>query len=95
MHRLFALPAFALPVLWLMASAAPAAAADPVMPSPSPKAAAKTPDPNQIICEYIEDLGSRLSSHKICATRAEWAQRRQDDRAGIDRGQVLQQGQGR
>lgn len=93
MLRLFALPVFALSAFCLAALDAPAAAAEPARPSPI--AAAKTPDPNQLVCEYLEDLGSRLSSHKICATRAEWAQRRQDDRAGIDRGQLLQQGQGR
>jgi hypothetical protein len=45
-------------------------------------------DPNEKICETITPIGSRLGSKKVCATRAEWAEKRRLDREAIDRGQV-------
>ena len=38
------------------------------------------PDPNEKICENLSQIGSRLSKKRICATRAEWADRRMRDR---------------
>jgi hypothetical protein len=32
------------------------------------------------ICENVTQIGSRLSRKRICATRAEWAERRLQDR---------------
>lgn len=43
-----------------------------------------TNDPNQKICETVTMVGSRLAKKKICATRAEWAERRKLDREVID-----------
>ena len=37
-------------------------------------------DPNEKICENVSQIGSRLSRKRICATRAEWAERRLQDR---------------
>jgi hypothetical protein len=37
-------------------------------------------DQNQKICENVTQIGSRLSKKRICATRAEWAERRLQDR---------------
>ncbi len=45
-------------------------------------------NPNEKICESITPVGSRLGSKKVCATRAEWAEKRRLDREAIDRGQV-------
>jgi hypothetical protein len=45
-------------------------------------------DPNKKICETITPIGSRLGSKKVCATRAEWEEKRRLDREAIDRGQV-------
>lgn len=60
----------------------------PVMVNPSDKADSvdkKTgKDPNEVVCEYEEELGSRLKGHKVCATRAEWADRRLETRKEID-----------
>src|SRR4051794_10072630 len=41
-------------------------------------------DPNQRICEDVTQVGSRLSTKRICATRAEWAEKRKQDRDTID-----------
>jgi len=45
-------------------------------------------DPNEVVCEKQEVLGSRVASKKICMTRAEWAERRRVERLEIDRAQV-------
>ncbi len=37
-------------------------------------------DPNEKICENVSQIGSRLSKKRVCATRAEWAERRLQDR---------------
>jgi hypothetical protein len=37
-------------------------------------------DPNEKICENLSQIGSRLSKKRICATRAEWTERRLQDR---------------
>jgi len=44
------------------------------------KPQAATPDPNEKICEDIVQTGSRLATKRVCATRAEWAERKKQDR---------------
>ena len=61
-----------------MAVASTASAAD------SPKA---SKDPNEMVCERQTVVGSRLATRKVCATRAEWAERRRLDKEAIDQGQ--------
>jgi hypothetical protein len=61
------------------------AAADPAQaPSQSSRPAA---DPNQRICEDVTQVGSRLGTKRICATRAEWAAKRKGDRDVVDEAQ--------
>lgn len=48
----------------------------------------KGKDPNEKVCETHRVLGSRLAVRRVCATRAEWAERRQRERDIIDRTQV-------
>jgi hypothetical protein len=45
-------------------------------------------DPNEVVCERQQELGSRLGSKRICKTRAEWAEERRLDRMEIDRVQT-------
>ena len=54
--------------------------------------AADKKDPNRIICEKQEELGSRLGSKRVCMTAAEWQQKRLNERQMIDRSQTLQKG---
>jgi len=49
---------------------------------------AKPRDPNQVVCENEEVLGSRLATRRVCMTRAQWAERQRDARATIDRSQT-------
>ena len=48
----------------------------------------KKTDPNEIVCEKQEVLGSRLATRKVCMTRSQWAERRQADRDMVNRSQV-------
>ena len=43
-------------------------------------------DPNAKVCETIASAGTRLGK-KICATRAEWAERKRQDREAIEQAQ--------
>lgn len=49
---------------------------------PSPK------DPNERICEKQSVVGSRLATRRVCATRAEWEEKRRLDKEAIDRAQM-------
>ena len=48
----------------------------------------KTRDPNEAVCEEEEVLGSRLATRRVCMTRAQWEEKRRDDRALVDRSQT-------
>lgn len=41
-------------------------------------------DPNQRICEDVTQVGSRIATKRICATRAEWAEKRKQDKEVVD-----------
>ena len=47
----------------------------------------KPVDPNQKVCEDVVATGSRLATKRICATRAEWAEKRKEDRDVVDQAQ--------
>lgn len=50
----------------------------------------KTPrDPNEKVCETIKPVGSRLATKRVCATRAEWADKRRQDREETEKAQRL------
>lgn len=44
-------------------------------------------DPNERICENITPIGSRLATKKFCGTRAEWAERKRQDREALEAAQ--------
>ena len=45
-------------------------------------------DPNRVICEKQEVVGSRLQAKRVCMTAAEWATKRREERQMIDRAQT-------
>ena len=45
-------------------------------------------DPNQKICQVITPVGSRLTTKKVCATRAEWEERKRQDREATEKAQT-------
>jgi hypothetical protein len=59
------------------------AIADPTSPAPQ-----KGQDPNEVVCERQEVLGSRLATRRVCKTRAEWADLRLQDRQEVEKVQV-------
>ena len=58
--------------------------APPLSAGETPKG---TKDPNEVVCEKQTIIGSRLATRRVCATRAEWAEKRRLDREAIDQGQ--------
>lgn len=70
--------------LFVLAAAGWATAGIAAEPTSTPK---KGKDPNEKICENQEVLGSRLAVRRVCATRAEWQERRQRERDIVDRTQ--------
>jgi len=46
-------------------------------------------DPNRMVCEKQEVLGSRLGSKRVCMTAAEWATKRREERMAIDKSQTM------
>ena len=49
-------------------------------------------DPNRMVCEKQEVVGSRLATKRVCMTAGEWEQKRREERQMIDRSQVQQRG---
>jgi hypothetical protein len=45
-------------------------------------------DPNERICENLIVTGSRLATRRFCGTRAEWADRKRQDREALERAQA-------
>ena len=74
-------------LLLLVQTAALAVAQTATPPAAAP--AKPQTDPNEIVCEKQEQLGSRLAVKKVCMTRAEWAERRLQDRQAIDKAQTM------
>ena len=55
---------------------------------PSQQPAKPARDPNEIVCERQQELGSRIASQRICKTRAEWAEERRSQRQDVDKAQM-------
>lgn len=45
-------------------------------------------NPNEVICERQEEIGTRLSSQRVCKTRAEWAEERRANRMDVEKVQI-------
>lgn len=58
------------------------------MQAAAPTAAKDNKDPNRVICEKQEVLGSRLSAKRVCHTAAEWDAIRQEARQNLDKAQT-------
>ena len=52
------------------------------MREPAPQRVAA--DQNERVCENLTVIGSRLAVKRVCATRAEWKEKRRMDREVID-----------
>lgn len=73
----------------LLAATAAPAIAQTTNAAPQQAAPTRTgPDPNEVICEKQEVIGSRLGSKRICHTRAEWADLKLQDRQELEKAQI-------
>ena len=52
-------------------------------------AASKDADPNRIICEKQEEIGTRLGGRKVCKTAAQWAAQRQQEQLDVQKEQQM------
>jgi hypothetical protein len=59
-----------------------------VRPS-QPQIAKNGVDPTEVLCEKVEQIGTRLRSDRVCMTRAQWAEQKRLNRLEVD--QVQQQ----
>ena len=41
-------------------------------------------DPNEVVCDKQEVLGSRVASKKVCMTKAEWQERTRNDQREVE-----------
>ena len=71
----------------LAGTAVPSMAQDPATAAPVAQEK-KANDPNQVVCERQESTGSRIASKRVCMTRAQWAERKLQDRQELDRVQI-------
>jgi len=71
---------WALPKAGLMLALAASLAVPSAIAQPAPAQR----DPNEKVCETISQVGSRLSRKKVCATRAEWAAMRKDQKETVE-----------
>lgn len=64
-------------------------ARDPAVVAVKPQpGAVKSVSQTEIVCEKIEVLGSRLAVKRVCMSRADWAQRKKDDREAVEQAQT-------
>ena len=71
-------------VIGLLMAAQVATGAAPAPAGP----VARKPQPDKLICIEAQQLGSRLGGHRICRTKAEWDEDRQNVRADAEKAQI-------
>ena len=69
--------------------APPAMADTPPASNPNTKQS-RGVDPNEVICQRQEVVGSRLQKRRVCMTRAQWADLQLQDRQAIEKAQTMQ-----
>jgi hypothetical protein len=69
----------------LMIAVATSAMAQSTPPQTATPPATAGKDPNRIICEKEDTIGSRLGGTKVCKTWLEWQQQRAEHRESIER----------
>lgn len=56
--------------------------------APAAPAQAQQLDPNEVVCEKQEVVGSRLAVKRVCKTRAQWADQRLQERQEVEKVQT-------
>ena len=78
----------------LLVSGAAALAQTPAEESASTKVGPNQ-DPDQVVCQTITEIGSRLNRRRVCRTRAEWAEHQRMYRQNIEKAQQQSMTSGR
>lgn len=65
-----------------------AAAAPEPAPHGQPATRTNVGDPNEKICQNITPIGSRLATKRFCGTRAEWEDRKLQDKQALEKAQL-------
>jgi hypothetical protein len=73
---------------WIMLTGVVFAAGVSAQPTVKANGPSTTADPNERICEEVILTGSRLGAKRFCATRAEWEDKKRQDREAIEKAQV-------
>ena len=84
------------PILLVTTLAALAASAALAQPQPAPPPQRSAPsdaanaalDPNEMICRSQAAIGSRLTRHRVCATRQQWLDQTLADRNLTEKAQT-------
>lgn len=53
-----------------------------------PEIAKNGSDPTEVVCEKVEQIGTRLASNRVCMTRTQWAEQKRLNRDEINRVQT-------
>lgn len=54
----------------------------------SPSQQKPAADPNERVCEDIVQTGSRIATKRFCGTRAEWEDKKKQDREAVEKAQL-------
>jgi hypothetical protein len=84
MHRLFVGAAVAAPLAACLLATAAFAQTKPAQSQQQQQQASSR---NEKVCENIVVTGSRLATKRFCGTRAEWEDRRRQDREAVEAAQ--------
>lgn len=57
-------------------------------PAPYETQSDASADPNARICEDIVQTGSRIATKRFCATKAEWEDKKRQDREAVEKAQL-------
>jgi hypothetical protein len=68
----------------LIVATAPSLVQAQTQTSSQSAATPKEKDPNRIICERVDEIGSRLSSTKVCMTAQQWEEKRIQERQNME-----------
>jgi hypothetical protein len=78
--------------MWKIVTAAAAVVAGTAIAQASTDSStrrAPNTDPNQIVCVTVHETGSRVRAHRVCRTRAEWAEHQAEQRRTVERTQMF------
>lgn len=79
----------------LLLSVAPAAAqTQSTTANNAAKPAQAQGDPNRLICETEQEIGSRLAAKRVCMTAAQWKEHQQQVRGQLDQWHTQNQSAG-